>query len=119
VKKSTKSVVLLGPSLPEEHNPNASKKNKVWVRHKSDLFDPSLDLSSLVLSNGKEIKRYKNYLFPTRYGKEVIGTYTTNKLTLIFITAGDSYYGDIKGYTLSTVVVDSNTGKVLKSIFYF
>lgn len=119
-ESSPESVILLKPSLIEEHNPGASNKNIVWVAYQSDYVGTSSSLSSFISSSGKEIKRYKNSEFRV-FGNELVGTYTTNKTTILFLTLGADYKEarGIKGFTLSAVVVDSKTGEVINEIFYF
>lgn len=119
IKLSKDCVYLLKPEFIEELNFNSPVKNKIWISHKSAIFDKFDPLISLIYADGKELNRINLYeVFKNKKAK-VLATFTQDKEILIFISIGHSNYADIKGFKLIAIRTDSKTGKIIGKINYF
>lgn len=127
---SKESVAFLRPQIIEELSRNTGIKEKIWITHQSAIYGEYYNLLSLVDSNGKELTRINlNQLFKKKQVKEkpvnfnrdivqVVGTYTETEKTFVFVTCGESLRSDGAGFTLTGLLTDNQTGKILKQIDY-
>jgi hypothetical protein len=116
---SKDSVILLEPEFINELNLEPTKKDKIWIFHKSAIYGDYDPLISFIDANGIEINKINLYEIFNNKKIHVIATYTRNKDVLIFIGIGDTFRSQIKGFTLFALKTNSDTGKIIDKIQYF
>ncbi len=116
---SRESVALLKPELIQELNRDVRAKEKVWVIHRSALFDKWELLLSLMSGDGREHKRVNLSKAFSGRAVKVIGTYTDDKEVLILLASGTSRHASVEGFTLSIMRMDRTSGDELGSVEYF
>jgi hypothetical protein len=119
-KCSADSVTLLEPEFIAEYNPEARSKKRVWVTHKSAIFGEYDYFLSFVDGSGEELNRIDlREVFNKDKDPKVLATYTDDDEVLIFIGIGDTHAATIKGYSLTALRTDLETGQVRGRIDYF
>ena len=116
---SKDSVILLEPEFIDELNLEPVNKNKIWIFHKSAIYDKYDPLISFIDANGTELNRINLYDILKNKKAKVLTTYTNDKEILIFIGIGESHHSSIKGFTLYALKTDPNTGNITDKIQYF
>jgi hypothetical protein len=116
---SDDSVILLKSEFIDELNPKSVTKNKIWIKHKSAIYDNYDLLLSLIDTKGRELAQINLFKYFKNKKIHILGTYTQNKEVLIFIGIGKTHLADIKGFTLFALKTDPNTGKIIDKIKYF
>ncbi len=119
IKLSKDCAYLLEPEFIEELNFKFQVKNKIWIFHKSAIFDKFDPLISLIDADGKELNRINLFeVFKNKKAK-VLATFTQDKEILVFVSIGYTYYAGINGFTLTALRTDPETGKMTGKIKFF
>jgi hypothetical protein len=106
----SKPTIFISPQLVREMNWKARGKDKTWVVHYSTYIGDYDTLLSYIDKNGRELNRINlRKMFKNKYVK-VLATLTRENDMFVFIS--------VRGYTLSALRTDLNTGKILERINY-
>ena len=116
---SKDSVILLEPEFIDELNLELVNKNKIWILHKSTIYDKYDPLISFIDANGTELNRINLYDILKNKKIKVLATFTQDNEILVFIGIGYSYRVNVDGFSLMALKTNPDTGEITGEIKYF
>ena len=115
---SQESALLLKPEVIEELNPKEIFDTARWIAHPSALYDIGEPLISYISADGTLINRIELKSIINKKARG-LNTYSTDTHVYVFITSGETFHANIKGFTLMALKTDKVTGEIVKQIEFF